>query len=399
MDRARSEFLPCYTVGTDAYESVASVVSPYGTRAVLIGGRKALAAGEGRLREALAGTGVEVVATEWYGGESSHANARRLAAMDAVAGCDMVFAMGGGRAVDCCKEVAELVGRPLFTFPTVASNCAPVTAIGVFYKDDGSADDYFFPSSPPAHCFIDLTVLAQSPDELFWAGVGDALSKGPEVELASRDLVLEATPAMGRAIAATCEGPLFSDSEEALAAKRRGVVTEAFEAVVLDIIVTCGIVSNMTTSMVDPDHAYYYNSSVAHAFYNAWTGISPELVEEHPHGAVVAFGVLVLWAFDGRMDELARYTSLNRRLGLPVTLSAIGATAEDVPGIVERAQATNEWGRAPYGYTAERFGQAVLDADFYGRALEADDPLAEEAARIRVEHHAPTPETAVPRRA
>lgn len=164
---------------------------------------------------------------------------------------------------------------------------------------------------------------------------------------------------MGRAIAATCEGPL-SDSEEALAAKRRGVVTEAFEAVVLDIIVTCGIVSNMTTSMVDPDHAYYYNSSAAHAFYNAWTGISPELVEEHPHGAVVAFGVLVLWAFDGRMDELARYASLNRRLGLPVTLSAIGATAEDVPGIVGRAQATNEWGRAPYGYTAERFGQAVL---------------------------------------
>ena len=82
-----------------------------------------------------------------------------------------------------------------------------------------------------------------------------------------------------------------------------------------------------------------------------------------------------------------------------MTLSAIGATAEDVPGIVGRAQATNEWGRAPYGYTAERFGQAVLDADFYGRALEADDPLAEEAARIRVERHAPTPETAVPRRA
>lgn len=388
MDRARSEFLPSYTVGTDAYEAVAPLVAPYGTRAVLIGGKKALAAGSQRLRNALEGSAVQIVACEWYGGESSHANAARLAEMEQVASCDMVFAMGGGRAIDCCKEVAELIGKPLFTFPTVASNCAPVTAIGVFYKEDGSADSYFFPSAPPTHCFIDLAVLAESPDDLFWAGIGDALSKGPEVELASRDKVLEAVPAMGRAVAATCEGPLFSCAEEALSAKRRGLVTEAFEQVVLDIIVTCGIVSNMTTSMVDPNRSYYYNSSVAHAFYNAWTGISPELVEVRLHGAVVAFGVLVLWAFDGRMDELARYAALNRRLGLPVTLGALGASADDVPGIVERAQATNEWGRAPYPFTAERFGQAVLDADFYGRALEADDPLAEEAARIRVEHRA-----------
>ena len=155
-------------------------------------------------------------------------------------------------------------------------------------------------------------------------------------------------------------------------------------------MVTCGIVSNMVTSMRCPDRSYCYNASVAHAFYNAWTGISPELVEAHPHGAVVSFGVLVLWAFDGRMDQLARYAALNRQLGLPVTLGALGASADDVPGIVERAQATNEWGCAPYPFTAERFGQAVLDADFYGRALEADDPLAEEAARIRVEHHGPT---------
>lgn len=389
MDAAHTEFLPSYTVGTEAYDAVAKVVAPYGSKAVLIGGEKAMAAAADRLEAALAGTAVSLCGREWYGGECSHENARRLAALDSVRGADMVFAMGGGRAIDCCKEVAELVGKPLFSFPTVASNCAPVTAIGVFYNADGSADDYYFPAGPPTHCFIDLTVLAQSPDDYFWAGIGDAMSKGPEVELASRGADLESTPAMGRALAASCEGPLMALGSAAMDEKRAGEAGPAFEAVVLDIIVTCGLVSNMTTSMTDPDHAYYYNSSAAHAFYNGWTAISKELVEAHLHGEVVAFGVLVLWAFDGKADELAAYNAANRALGFPTTLADIGATADDVERVVERARTTNEWGRAPYGYTEERFAQAILDADFYGRAVVSDDPLAVEAARLRVESHAP----------
>ena len=38
------KFFPNYTVGPDAYEAIESVCSRYGTKAVAIGGKRALAA-------------------------------------------------------------------------------------------------------------------------------------------------------------------------------------------------------------------------------------------------------------------------------------------------------------------------------------------------------------------
>ncbi len=52
-----------------------------------------------------------------------------------VIAADMLFLVGGGRAIDEGKEIATILDKPHFTFPTLAStNCAPVTEIAVFYK-------------------------------------------------------------------------------------------------------------------------------------------------------------------------------------------------------------------------------------------------------------------------
>lgn len=396
MDLTSINYLPSYTVGVDAYKSVAEVTRRYGSKAVIIGGKTAMEKAAGRLREALEGTGVTITGQVWYGGQPRHSVAAKLASDPAVLAADMVFAMGGGRAIDECKEIAELAGKPLFTFPTVASNCAPVTAIAVFYKDDGAFDGYFFPAEPPLHSFIDTQVIADSPDDYFWAGIGDALSKEPEVELSSRDLDLPHTPLMGRALSRACNRPLFEYGVRALADKRARSASYELDQVVLDIIITTGLVSNMTTNLAAERGAYYFNSSAAHAFYNAYTGIG-EAAERHLHGEVVSFGVLELYALDANVEMLAKATAKNIELGLPVTLEELECGEGELDGIVERAQATSEWGRAPYGFTPERFRQAILDADAYGRAVKGADDAAQSAALEAVLAHAPR-EPFAPRR-
>lgn len=386
MDLTTTNYLPSYTVGVDAYKAVPTVTRRFGTTAVLIGGKTAMEKAAPRLRTDLEGTGVTVTDQIWYGGSPRHDVAAKLAADPRVQAADMVFGMGGGRAIDETKEIAELAGKPLFTFPTVASNCAPVTAIGVFYKQDGSVDNYFLPKEPPIHSFIDTKVISESPDDYFWAGIGDALSKQPEVELSSRDLDLPHTPLMGRALAVSCERPLFEYSAKALADKRSGTSSYELEQVILDIIISTGLVSNMTTNLGAEQGAYYFNSSTAHAFYNAYTGIGAA-AERHLHGEVVSFGVLVLKAFDDKPDELEEFAALNASLGLPTTLAELECPEDALAGIVERAQKTNEWGRAPYGFTPERFEQAILDADAYGRALAAGDAAAQAAALAAVRAH------------
>lgn len=397
-----TEYLPSYTIGVDAYQSVLRIVKRFGKNAVVIGGPTAMEKARPKLEAALAGSEVSVSSWISYGTNSTHANAKKIAAMPEVIAADMLFLVGGGRAIDEGKEIATLLDKPYFTFPTLASNCAPVTRIAVFYKEDGSTDTYFIPAELPVHTFIDTQIIAESPDEYFWAGIGDAFSKGPEVELSSREVELLHSPLMGRALAAgACIEPLFDNAEQALADKRAGIVSEAFENVVLNIIITAGVVSNMTTNIGAEHGAYYFNSSTAHAFYNAFTALGARS-EKHLHGEVVSFGTCVLYAFDGNLKALEKQVALNRKLGLPITLADLDITPESVDAdlniIVERAQKTNEWGRAPYGFTADRFRQAILDTNAYGQAVAADNKIAQAEALDAIVAHAPSIETAVPRK-
>ena len=57
----------------------------------------------------------------------------------------MVFAVGGGRAIDTCKTLCDMENKPVFSFPTIASNCSPVTAVCVIYDDELMASkNYIF---------------------------------------------------------------------------------------------------------------------------------------------------------------------------------------------------------------------------------------------------------------
>ncbi|EPD78342.1 iron-containing alcohol dehydrogenase family protein [Atopobium sp. oral taxon 199] len=407
MDKMESrgtftEYLPSYTVGVDAYQAVPHITRRFGKHAVVIGGATAMEKAKPRLLSALQGSDVLIDSWVVYGSNATHANARSIAEREDVRAADMLFLMGGGRAIDEGKEIATILDKPYFTFPTLASNCAPITRIAVFYKEDGSSDTYFIPAELPVHTFIDTQVIVESPDEYFWAGIGDAFSKGPEVELSSRDVDLVHSPLMGRSLAGgACVEPLFDYAEQALADKRAGIPSDAFERVVLNIIVTAGVVSNMTTNLAAERGAYYFNSSAAHAFYNGFT-ILGERAEKHLHGEVVSFGTCVLYSFDNNVEGLKAQVALNEKLGLPTTLASLDITElsqdADLDALLAVAQKTNEWGRAPYGYTPERFRQAILDADAYGRARKAGDTAAEAEALAAVTAHAVTPATAAPRR-
>ena len=96
---------PGYTVGPDAYEDIVNICSAYGKKAAIIGGRKALAAAEPQIRKAVEGSGIEITGTFWYGGEASRENMDMLRPQ--VADADMIFAVGGGKAIDTCKVLAH----------------------------------------------------------------------------------------------------------------------------------------------------------------------------------------------------------------------------------------------------------------------------------------------------
>ena len=49
------------------------------------------------------------------------------------------------------------------------------------YKLDGSLAGYYYPQHCAEHTFINTKIIAEAPEKLLWAGIGDALSKECEV--------------------------------------------------------------------------------------------------------------------------------------------------------------------------------------------------------------------------
>ena len=116
----------------------------FGKTAVVLGGETAMEKAKPALLKGVEGSDVELLGFLPYGGDSTYENGDALIANPLVQKADMIFAMGGGRACDTGKYVADKLDKPLFTFPTVASNCASVTAISVIYNTDGSFREYYY---------------------------------------------------------------------------------------------------------------------------------------------------------------------------------------------------------------------------------------------------------------
>ncbi|MFM1625943.1 iron-containing alcohol dehydrogenase family protein [Streptococcus mutans] len=355
-----------YSYGEDCYQEIPEVLKPYHIkRVVLIGGERALASSEDEVRSILVQAGIEVTGSFVYGVDSTQTNIDKLVANPDVQRAEAIFGFGGGKALDTAKMVAKELDKPTFTFPTICSNCSAGTAIAVVYNDDHSLLKYGYPDSP-LHIFINTRVIAQAPEKYFWAGIGDGISKAPEVEHA----ILEAkkkgtaefphTARLGEAVALSSKEPFYRYGQQGLEDVRNNKVSRAVEEIALDIVVSTGYASNLVNQ---PD--FYYNSCHAHAFYNGTTAIRRE--GEYLHGMVVSYGVLVLHAYFDEQEELERVANFNKALGLPIRLQELGLTKEDIPKIVEVALTTNEYRNTPFD--PEKFAQAIRTVDYLGQQL------------------------------
>ena len=356
--------LPNYSIGTDCYKEIGYFARYYGKKAVVIGGKTAMSKAKAALLDGVADSDIEILDFIWYGGDSTYEKGDALIANPTVQEADIIFGVGGGRACDTCKYVANEMDKPLFTFPTVGSNCASVTAICVIYNPDGSFREYYYPKLAE-HTFINSEIIADSPYELLWAGIGDALSKECEAVFSSKNDDLSHTPLMGVQLSRICTEPLVDYGKEALKACKEKKVTDALEQVVLDIIISTGLVSNMTTQMPN----YYYNASLAHCVYYGATVTAEG--HKHLHGEIVALGVLCLLTYDGQLEQRDRIMQFNYDMGFPVCFDDLGIDESEFDAMAQKAVTSTEWEFRPKDVTEEKFIQCMKEQNEAGKAFKA----------------------------
>ncbi|MBQ0059054.1 MAG: iron-containing alcohol dehydrogenase family protein [Lachnospiraceae bacterium] len=358
--------LPSYSIGGDCYKKIPGVCKDYGSKILVIGGEKGIRSAIDKIRAAIEGTDLHIIGIELFGKDCTYKTVEKLRSLSIYHEADMVFAIGGGKAVDTCKCLCIDDDKPIFTFPTIASNCAATTSVSIMYNEDGTFLKPHFFIRPAMHTFIDTDVIAQSPAIYMWAGIGDTYAKYYESTISSRDENLEHYTALGVNISQMCKDPVLKYGKKAYEDQLNGRSSYELEQVVLAIVVTTGLASIFLTRDFTPD----YNSGLAHAIFYALTRY-PVIEEKHYHGEVVGFGILFALLCDQDYEAFEQIYRFNESIGLPVKLEDVEITEDQFRQILPELPGMSDVRHYPYAVSVEMMEDAwkKLDAFAAGRSI------------------------------
>ena len=160
--------------GSGILAGAGSALEKFGSRPIVVGGERAIAAAQASLDTALTGFTATTASTAPDCSESVLARLNQVAATHQA---DFVIGLGGGKALDTAKLLAHQRQLPVVTVPTAGATCAAWTALSNVYSDNGA----FLYDVPLDQCpdllILDYNLVATAPNRMLAAGIGDALAK------------------------------------------------------------------------------------------------------------------------------------------------------------------------------------------------------------------------------
>lgn len=338
--------------GSGALNSLGGFCKTQGGRAFILGGKTALSKTVDKIHSNLGEAGIEVVATEWYGGKCSMSNISNLVDQVIKNKADVILAVGGGKALDTGKAVAAECGLPIITIPTIAATCAAATPLTVLYNDEGEFARNLFFKDCPVGIVIDTSIILDTPVTWLAAGMGDTLAKMYELRAASSRM-----QPTSMTISAVINGQICYDiiqrfGSEAVNAIESQTTCNEFDSTIDAIILFAGLSSIFGGNTL--------RNAAAHAIYNGFTKIPA--AHKVPHGLIVGYGNLCLLALEGRSDEeILEEIKLAKRCAIPTTLGQIAVLSETELRIVAEASAkTTAMACMPFSVSGDMVIAAML---------------------------------------
>lgn len=360
-----------YVQGEDELLNLGYFVKTFGKKALLIANQEDV----NRVREKLEKTaetfGIEFIETNFHG-EASRVEAKRLQELAKKEQCECVIGLGGGKAIDTSKVVAE--GKNLIIVPTIVATDAPTSHSAVLYTEAGEFDDYAYFMQSPSVVLIDTTIIAQAPTRFLVSGMGDALSTYFEARATTRAYanVNAGLPCGARegvcppakstntalALAKLCYETLLEDGLKAKEASDLNVVTPALENIIEANILLSGL--GFESGGLAAVHAIHDGLTVLHEAHDA------------THGEKVAFSVICQLVLENApTQELEEVLTFANSIGLPVCLEDLGVkhiTDEQLTGVAEKACIPEESIHSmPFPIDVASVKSAIMVADAIGR--------------------------------
>jgi len=304
-----------YVQGRNVLNEIGALVAPIGKKPMVLWDAKVKGIVGDAVLASFKEAGTEVVDVD-FAGDSTKAEAERVAQIIRDTGADVAIAVGGGKTLDTAKAAAAATGAKMITVPTIASNDSPTSSYTVWYDDDGNCMGFESWGVNPDLVLVDSQVIANGPVSAFVAGMGDALGTWVEAEVCRQtrapNLAGGHSTLVAMAIAELCYDVLMEHGVAAKRAVEKNVVTPAVEKVIEANVLMSGL--GFESGGV----------CTAHMVANCL----PSFPECHHlmHGHEVGFGVVTQLCLDEYMDSdlMTSIVDWEVAVGLPVTFAEIG---------------------------------------------------------------------------
>ncbi len=328
----------------------------------------------GRLLGSLKEAKLEAVEVD-FNGDSTRAEAARVAQIARESRCDVIVGVGGGKTLDTAKAAAAAAATRMVSVPTVASTDSPTSSFTVWYDEQGNCTGFESWGLNPDLVLVDSQVIADAPVRAFVAGMGDALSTWVEARVVQQtrgqNLAGGTATMAAMAIARLGYDTLMEHGIEAMRAVERHVVTPAVEKV---------IEANTLLSGLGFESC---GVATAHMIANCLPSF-PEC-RGLMHGEEVGFGIISQLCLedDTPTEEIHRIVDFEVAIGLPVTFSDIGLqepTRERLKKIADVcAGAGSLCHNHPFEVSSESLIDAMIAADALGRERKKRVPCLRQA--------------------
>lgn len=299
--------------GEKILKEAVKAIAPLGERALILGGENT---------QSLIASEIEPLlkqfhpVTAQYTPDCSEASLQTLRAIVTEAAIDLVIGVGGGKALDTAKLLADQCKLPVVTIPTSGATCAAWTALANVYTDGGTFQ-YDVPlAQSPNLLILDYHLLKTAPQRTLVAGIGDALAKWYEASVSSGTSTATLT------IAAVQQARILRDI---LLQKSLGALQdpggEDWKEVVDATVLLAGVIGGLGGANC--------RTVAAHAVHNGLTHLHSDSTTLH--GEKVAYGILVQLRLEEMLqnnqlalsarEQLLQFYS---KIGLPQTLGDLG---------------------------------------------------------------------------
>lgn len=360
-----------YVQGQDELLNLGYFVKVFGNSALLIAHKDDIQRVKDKLDSTSKKFDITFVESN-FKGECSREEVARLQELAKNNKCSCTIGLGGGKAIDTAKCVAQ--GDNLIIVPTIAATDAPTSHSAVLYTQEGEFDDYAYFKQSPSVVLVDTTVIAKAPTRFLVSGMGDALSTYFEARATSssftkvnaglpcgvREEMCE--PAIGTnaslALAKLCYENLLKDGVKAKQSCECNVVTQALENIIETNILLSGLGFESG------------GLAAAHAIHDGLTML--EGTHKYFHGEKVAFGTIAQLVLENApTEELNQVLDFCLEIGLPVCLEDIGVdsiTEEEALAVAQKACIPEESIYSmPFPIEIESVAACIITADKIGR--------------------------------